>query len=193
MDTISSPQAHFDDLVASSQSNMEHDHRNCNRIDLTTFQDSSSRCQQPRLDSLSIDHFLAYYRHEANTIRDFIACLDDHSECTGAESEIVGGFIPTSEALRQFSLPSTDRQHIQCNPSKRTSIEVSLDLEGNAVRKRTRSKLSMQEKEERRRNQNREAQRRFREKHMLLSSQDVSGRHLDQRNGRLTPLHSLDE
>ncbi len=84
------PQAQFDELVASSQSNKDNDDpQDCAKMDMATLK----TLQELTLNPLSIDHFLAFYRHEATSIRDFIACLEDSSEGTRSESErVVGSF-----------------------------------------------------------------------------------------------------
>ncbi len=185
----------FHDLVSRSPDNM-HTARYCLIEHETSksipFTDIIKRTNFRHRDD-SIDEILEMYRPTLSSILDCIACLDDStsfSTYTGRqdsmerESELISSVNfrdptdSTYEASPFKAAPTSQRKSdsvLKRNHSDKTSDshEITADR-----RERRRRVMSIQEKEDRRRDQNREAQRRYRERNMLSSTNDMFGRQM---------------
>ena len=188
------PQASFDELIAQSLSHLQQVHQ-CN-IDLgiSDSREYMNSYHIPKFGLESIDEFLAHYRHEEKSIRDFIACLEDpffssvNKDCdqwiqeAASPSIDSGADIEASDSGAEMEIARSNTRHCTADIDdrrfsyKRNTVDHLKRIEKAPVCRRARRNMTAKEKEERRRNQNREAQRRFREKHMFLSCRDVSGR-----------------
>ena len=140
----------------------------------------------PRPDlerSVSIDDFLAGYRHERNYILSFLTCLDepasDHATLS-KNASLLHGLLPVSCVSSQRScstLPSsTIASFEEMHRPQATTIQDidrkrSCPPDAAPARKSGRTKAFPESHEERRRRKNREYQRRFREKRMRLELQ----------------------
>ncbi len=186
------PQASFDELIAQSLSHLQQIHHVTVDLDFVDSQEFLHSYRIPKFSSESIDEFLAYYRHEKTSICEFFACLDDpcdpsHSDCGTwmQESQMHSSDSTLScDSAAEFEIrtsntrpcPGSQRKGQRYSIKRRDAMDIFKSIEKVVpVCRRVRRKLTAQEKEERRRNQNREAQRRFREKHMLFACRDVTG------------------
>jgi hypothetical protein len=208
-----SHQASFEELIAGySSSNISLD-RNHNQS-LGIFPNEELKNQGRQQISLTskaasndvgIDDFLARYRHQQSSIRDFFSCLDEPTASLKMERNFISSVrnfevkmsVSSKDCKARESegctFSSAGDNHGQCNGSHGSKKSIP---SGQGICKR-RKKLTSEEREERRREQNREAQRRFRERHMLQSSlQSLHSQHgvfSFSRTGALTsrPLPSV--
>jgi hypothetical protein len=187
-------QPSFDELIAQSLAHLQQVHQYNTDLGISDCREFRSSYQSPKFGSESIDEFLAHYRPEEASISEFIACLQD-SYSTTVHSE----YDPWIENMSSKSLDSAadlegsdsgaETEIAKTNTSpcsdgidgpryslKRSATDHLNRIERAPVCRRVRRNMTAQERAERRRNQNREAQRRFRERHMFYSSRDVSGR-----------------
>jgi hypothetical protein len=132
---------------------------------------------------MGIDDFLLNYRHHQSTIQEFMSCLDNSSTAsrsTGALDSIMTSELASPDKYLTSSseadldsdssgMESATKPHIGA-PSRQV-IRRALQPKKAIDRKQA---LSAEEKDERRRFQNREAQRRFRERHMLEAYRKAS-------------------
>ena len=153
-------QASFDELMAASLISLGEDD--------TFLQFRKSNAGFPGREK-SIDEFLHNYRPKSVDLRDFMTCNGESWQDTFT------------------SLQSDAMDHAQCNTFSSSAPEICRNREKNqsppsaaqkstclstkqqhaAIRKRPYIKLPAEKKMERRKEQNREAQRRFRERHLL--------------------------
>ncbi len=191
---MSCPQASFDELIAQSLSHLQQVHQHQVHLGISNSHDFLSCHHIPKLASESVDEFLAYYRHEKKSIREFFACLEDTSvasvrnDCdpwiqeigtisSDSASEIDEYTRSNPRACNEAETNDSTTNNRKCSHGRMAKDSCLAEGVGKSpLCKRKRRKLTASEKEERRRNQNREAQRRFRERHMLSSCRDVSGR-----------------
>uniref|UniRef100_A0A7S0QZS7 BZIP domain-containing protein n=1 Tax=Cryptomonas curvata TaxID=233186 RepID=A0A7S0QZS7_9CRYP len=184
-------QAGFEELIASSLACLDQVHRNHNTEDNCCRNEIHSNLFFPlQKSSWNIDDFLAHYTPQHSSIRDFllgfeehIACSDDSDRVLSMEIGSPGEHIDPSapidfDASLSFteSKTSTPVLNLQLERGEETSpilqvVEKADRSKRNPVpSKRGRPKLTVEDREERRRSQNREAQRRFREKHMTQTN-----------------------
>ncbi len=149
-----------------------------------------------------IDELLEKYRPTQNAILECIACLDDASFVSthpGRESlsRRESALMHTEKnrypkyltsTLSQRELESIPRLfQSESEPERRFNDSLSgLDRMESPIRKRRRWVMSMEEKEGRRRDQNREAQRRYRERHrhtLLLAPRQLYTRAIRDQDG----------
>ncbi len=151
----------------------------------------------------SIDDFLEDYRHELNSICEFMSVADEtqnilsHPSCeqTGYCTPLVPpldvsqlnssdwrpGGVVSYQALSTIQAHK-DPRNVCLNSLKSTSAQPILDKKGEnrsiekpqSSGRARRLRLSAEKREERRRIQNREAQRRYREKSMTLRRESFS-------------------
>ena len=126
----------------------------------------------------SIDEFLHNYRPKLVDLRDFMAspgasCQDaftsmqfdalDHAQCMSLQSSFTFSVSEKCSTVTELK-----REKNQPAPSAaQKSTCLSTKQQHAAIRKRPYIKLPAEKKMERRKEQNREAQRRFRERHLL--------------------------
>jgi hypothetical protein len=132
--------------------------------------------------SKSVDDFLLNYRHHQSTIQEFISCLDDspgasRSNCA-LDSIMISGAKFHDKGSTSFSdadidSDSSGMESTTKQPSTATRQVIRRALQPKKAIDRKQA-LSAEEKDERRRFQNREAQRRFRERHMLEAYRKAS-------------------
>ena len=150
----------------------------------------------------SIDSFLAGYRHELNSIRDFMMQADDISDSNHSHSKDQSGLaiesaccssgavfsVIRSEHNRDVSFETEQNRTTTTKSLERVrssycmhEIDKSESIERSAstiahqnTRRCVRIKMSAETKQERRRNQNREYQRRYREKRIQLEMQRLT-------------------
>ncbi len=163
---MSKPQESFDALVLTSHA----------LSDICSSQLVPDRFRKPTCVTESIDELLVRYKHTQKSIGAFIACLDDHSAVYESQDTSISGVenLNKTENMREsltlsFSTTARENHHL---PPRMNSAEQHYPVKNSysGGRKRRNTSMSTQEKEDRRRDQNREAQRRFREKHMRFSS-----------------------
>jgi hypothetical protein len=181
-------QAGFEELIASSLASLDQVHRNQSKEDTCCMSElHGSMCWPLPKSSWNIDDFLAHYTPQHSSIRDFmlghddnIACIDtahhvlftveyaspnDHfspSACNDVEASLQCTESNASTPVLNQQLEAEEEQTTVCKV-----IEKAVQPKRNPVSsKRGRPKLLVEDRDERRRSQNREAQRRFREKHM---------------------------
>jgi hypothetical protein len=130
---------------------------------------------------MAIDEFLLNYRHHQDSIQDFMSCLDDtHLTLRGTRALdpiVMSDFTlsdepSTSSSEVEFDSDSSgvESPRKPCSASRQV-IRKALQPKKTMDHKHT---LTAEEKDERRRFQNREAQRRFRERHMLEAYRKAS-------------------
>lgn len=140
----------------------------------------ASTCEEgPRIKTVitvlpaGIDDYLAHYTLQPRSIRDFISCLNEpDAENSVHESKAVHEDITPKGESSQHSakafptsiISSNEKQQVK-EAAQPTEKRKSSKAQPAIICKK--AKLTPEEKEERRREQNREAQRRFRERHML--------------------------
>jgi hypothetical protein len=171
-----SSQACFDDLVTRSPDGMHKDHCSLFGHEFPgsqPFAGDFHRLKSQRHKE-SIDEVLEKYRPTQHSILDCIACLDEssiNSTHMGRDSMMLRVSAkrfgdPRSSELKAAPMRRCDSDCILTHkPSDAHSDPDEIDLSNRCSRKRR--SMSMKEKEDRRREQNREAQRRYREKHMF--------------------------
>jgi hypothetical protein len=188
---MTTAQCSFDELIAKSLSALDranNDGESTIQFNQTTvgFDPASSVGSIPN----SIDTFLADYRHELSSIRDFIFHADDLSETqpshlfenrcfaetTPCSSNIVVPNIPCDSKSSAAWVSSVEKTNKHCSksadqPPRADGVRDVAEASSPISKRRVRIKLSAEKKEERRRDQNREYQRRYREKRMRLEMQ----------------------
>ena len=124
----------------------------------------------------SIDDFLAHYTLEPSVIRDIISGVEEPApQCSFCGYNARHEIMTEEERLPSmfYGSPGNAVVHVQGRAIKASGdhkIGKAQEKESATIRKRI--KLSPEKREERRRDQNREAQRRFREKHLHLPQQN---------------------
>ncbi len=167
-------QAEFDELVASAHPKFSHGRAFVNeRIGLNIFSKGATIKSSA---SDGIDDFLAHYTVQSQSIREFMSCLDEpETECCGVDSNAYRLVMPSSGQIPSivcFSTPSKASSKEQGTTAAVQDSCRSKTLKAKPTTMCKRVKLTPEKREERRRDQNREAQRRFREKHMFQSHQN---------------------
>ena len=133
-----------------------------------------------KASSTGIDDFLLNYKHHQSSIQDFMSCLDDPFTASLG----VGALDKTWE-LTFYGKGATSSSEVDfdSDSSGRESKKSKLGTASRQVTRRTlqpkktidrKQALTAEEKDGRRRFQNREAQRRFRERHMLEAYRNAS-------------------
>ncbi len=120
--------------------------------------------------SLGIDDFLLDYKHHQSSIQDFMSCLDG-SSAASRSTDALDSFMPSEPTFHDKGSASTEVD-FDSESNKKSNQDTSSHKVVCRARqsKKTigrKQALTSEEKDERRRLQNREAQRRFRERHML--------------------------
>ena len=174
------PQACFDELIAHSNRVLDHGF-NYQDLGNALSEDQinegwhrTSLSSKPTIHEMGIDDFLSRYRHQQSSIREFFSCLDEPSATFKSEpnsNDALCDFEDKCAAVSLAEFKIDDRkcivsEGIPCKGMQESKKHAQIE---SRVYKR-RKKLTSLEREERRRDQNREAQRRYREKHMLQSS-----------------------
>jgi hypothetical protein len=208
-------QASFDELIAFSLAALDQACTNDENVGVhLTERFHQNVCGGGGVDSSfctstndSIDDFLEDYRHELESICEFMSCADDAQTaskqmfCEKSEDSVP--FVPSVDVphwrasdlrpcgtLDQSSKSSTPKQESKTSPNgcfQRVHTTPSIALLGLDISRKERNDedphtskrarrlgLSAEKREERRRTQNREAQRRYREKNMLLAHRQDS-------------------
>ena len=116
-----------------------------------------------------IDDFLAHYTLQSRSISEFMSCLDspETESFVGNFDRVITPSDPHVPAKCVFPTQFTTKGANEAVPN--TDGRKSQKAKSTTICKRL--KLTPEIREERRRHQNREAQRRFREKHMFPSHQ----------------------
>ena len=175
------PQASFDELIAYSNGALDHV-LNDQIISHSLSENQIIQGQQRVLLSskaashdIGIDDFLARYKHQQSSIIDFFSCLDEPTVTLKSEQnskvfrDVEVDFAAVSS---EFKTQKSDENKFLSAVVKSQDIvpqESKRHAQAQAAICKRRKKLTSVEREERRRDQNREAQRRYREKHMLKS------------------------
>ena len=177
-------QAGFEELIASSLASLDQVHRNQSKEDQCVNDVHDNMCWPFQKSSWNIDDFLAHYTPQHSSIRDFlhgcdddVACLDDshrgvfmdYSTPNDQYNPSACNDYDCSRTESKASTPTSNQQHdFEHEPTPVCQIiEKAVRPKRNPISsKRGRPKLCVEDRDERRRSQNREAQRRFREKHM---------------------------